>query len=337
MRKLLFIFLSMFFVLGTYAQVTDSSAGKTPDTAKKSHPSIQAQPAAGSNVADKKTPGSDSGHVVKDTASAASAAGSRIPVRHSVKKNTVTREDLAFCFPQWFYHHGVARDASLVSLHEAHNSGDTFFYCLLAILFFTGLIRVAFPRYFRQVFQFILQPRVRKKNLRDDRSAENTIPSILLNLLFVITCSLCIVQLARPDFTIDEGWRYWAWCALSIAIIYTIKFIVIKFSGWIFDARPAASVYNYVVFSINKILGIIFIPVIVFAAYGAPSLVSAIYSASGIVIIALLSYRYIASFILLRGNLKVSVFHFFLYLCAIEILPLLIAYKILLMKFGKVI
>lgn len=336
MQKLLFIFLSMFFATGVYAQATDS-AGKSTDTVKKNHPAMQVQPAVRGNVTGKKIPGNDSARVVKDSTPAVSSAAIKVPAGHTVKRNSVTREDLAFCFPQWFYRHGVVQDASLVSLHGTRKSGDIFFYCLLGILFFTGLIRGIFPRYFRQVFQFILQPRVRKKNLRDSNSADNTFPSALLNLLFVITCSLCIVQLAKPDFTVDEGWRYWAWCALAIAVIYTVKFVVIKFSGWIFDAQSAASVYNYVVFSINKILGVIFIPVIVFAAYGAPSLVSVIYSASSIVIIALLSYRYIASFILLRGDLKVSVFHFFLYLCAIEILPLLITYKILLLKFGKII
>ncbi|HEY0298668.1 MAG TPA: DUF4271 domain-containing protein [Arachidicoccus sp.] len=248
------------------------------------------------------------------------------------------REQLAFYLPKWFYNTGVAKDSiTLFNLHTERNESDIFFFCLLGVLLIVGLIRLFFPKYFRQVFQFILQPRVRKKNLRDSNNAENVVPSVLLNLVFVITAGLCIVQLAKRDFSVENDWKYWLFGATAITVIYLVKYTVIKISGWVFNAVAAASTYNYVVFSINKILGIILIPIIILATYGSSGIVSMIYSASSIVVVALLAYRYIASFILMRGNLRVSTFHFFLYLCAIEILPLLILYKVLLLNLGKII
>jgi len=44
----------------------------------------------------------------------------------------------------------------------------------------------------------------------------------------------------------------------------------------------------------------------------------------------MLFYRFIISYRPVRSEIKVNRFHFFLYLCAFEIAPLLLIYKVLL-------
>jgi hypothetical protein len=48
----------------------------------------------------------------------------------------------------------------------------------------------------------------------------------------------------------------------------------------------------------------------------------------------LILYRYLFSLTSVRNKLHVSSFHFFLYLCAFEIIPLLILYKLIVQYFG---
>ncbi|MFX5793321.1 DUF4271 domain-containing protein [Acinetobacter baumannii] len=56
---------------------------------------------------------------------------------------------------------------------------------------------------------------------------------------------------------------------------------------------------------------------------------------AGIVIICLLFvYRYLVSFGSLRNDLKLNIFHFFLYLCAVEITPMVLLYKLLVNYIG---
>jgi hypothetical protein len=50
-------------------------------------------------------------------------------------------------------------------------------------------------------------------------------------------------------------------------------------------------------------------------------------------LIGLLAYRIILTFAAVRNQVKVNPFHFFLYLCAFEIAPLLLVYKGLLLFF----
>jgi len=42
--------------------------------------------------------------------------------------------------------------------------------------------------------------------------------------------------------------------------------------------------------------------------------------------------RYLVSLARIRKNLSVTAFHFFIYLCAVEIVPLLVIYKILFLQ-----
>jgi hypothetical protein len=51
---------------------------------------------------------------------------------------------------------------------------------------------------------------------------------------------------------------------------------------------------------------------------------------SYILVGGMLLYRFIISYRPVRSEIKVNRFHFFLYLCAFEIAPLLLIYKVLL-------
>ncbi|ANI89200.1 hypothetical protein A9P82_07785 [Arachidicoccus ginsenosidimutans] len=337
--KKIFLILSLFIGLGLNAQTKDSAQKSvtTADSAKKDSPKHHIA------VIPKNVSRNDSNVQKKDAASANVAT-----VKDNNEKNISTESPsvtpvhhknlLGKIFPQWFYKTGgKSSEADTINLHPQSDAPDLLFFIFLAIVLLVGVIRVGFPKYFTQVFQFILQPRIRKKNQRESNSAENVAPALLLNFLFVVTVSLCVVQLSEKDFSLIAAWKYWLYGAVAISIIYLVKYLVIKLSGWMFGEVQAASTYNYVVFSINKIVGVLLVPIVVFVAYGSPQVVSVIYSAFSVIVVCLLAYRYIASFILMRGNLKISAFHFFLYLCAIEIIPLLIVYKVLWLNFGKII
>jgi len=45
--------------------------------------------------------------------------------------------------------------------------------------------------------------------------------------------------------------------------------------------------------------------------------------------------RYLISLARIRKNLHVPAFHFFIYLCAIEIMPMLVIYKLLFLRSGN--
>jgi hypothetical protein len=112
-------------------------------------------------------------------------------------------------------------------------------------------------------------------------------------------------------------------------IVYLGKYIFLAFSGWVFNVPEATSGYTFIVFLVNKVLGIVLIPFIILITFSPLEIKQVAITISAGVILALFLYRYLITFGVIRSNLKVSALHFFLYLCAVELLPLVLIYKLL--------
>jgi hypothetical protein len=77
-------------------------------------------------------------------------------------------------------------------------------------------------------------------------------------------------------------------------------------------------------------VGIFLLPIIALLAFPTPGLMPVVLTISYILVAGMLFYRFIISYRPVRSEIKLNRFHFFLYLCAFEIAPLLLIYKVLL-------
>jgi hypothetical protein len=82
---------------------------------------------------------------------------------------------------------------------------------------------------------------------------------------------------------------------------------------------------------INKIIGICLLPCLVLLAFSDRNIYLIAYTLAYLGVFALLAYRFFLSYGLVRNQIRLNPFHFFLYLCAFEIVPLLLIYKLLLL------
>jgi len=128
-------------------------------------------------------------------------------------------------------------------------------------------------------------------------------------------------------------WLLLFYCIGAVALVYLVKFTVLKFTGWIFNMRDAADTYIFIVFLVNKLLAIFLLPLLIVMAFSLASWGEVLLTLSYIMVGGFFTYRYIVSFAPVRREVKVSQFHFFMYLCAFEIIPLLLIYKVLLRFF----
>jgi hypothetical protein len=165
-----------------------------------------------------------------------------------------------------------------------------------------------------------------------DQLLQAPIPSLALNLLYVINCGTFLTFAAlHYNFTrITNCWLLLAWCMAILVVIYFVKFIMLRITGWIFNVRHATDIYIFIVFMVNKVIGIFLLPVLVLLAFTEPPLYTIALNLSFAMLIIFLGYRFIISYRPIRNEIKVNRFHFFLYLCAFEIAPLLLIYKVLL-------
>jgi len=223
--------------------------------------------------------------------------------------------------------------ARVAEPHEAEDK-DGLFYLLTGLVFFFAIIRVAFPRYFRNLMALVFRASLKQKQIRE-QLIQTPLPALLLNIFFVIVSGIYIVFLLH-HYGFGEGTNFWLlllYCMASVALIYIVKYMVLKFTGWVFNMREAADTYIFIVFLVNKLLGIFMLPLLILMTFSLPSWYMSLLTLSYILVVSFFAYRYIVSFAPVRREVKVSPFHFFMYLCAFEIVPLLLIYKVLLSLF----
>jgi hypothetical protein len=114
-----------------------------------------------------------------------------------------------------------------------------------------------------------------------------------------------------------------------LILLYFTKYLFLTFSGWVFNVKEATDTYIFVVYLINKIVGIVLIPFILILAFSNRQVVDIGVTLSFLVLLLLFLYRYLISYAPVRKEVKVSPLHFFFYILAFEITPLLLIYKVL--------
>lgn len=202
------------------------------------------------------------------------------------------------------------------------------FYLLAALLLMLGIIRTTYSRYFINMFRVFFNSSLRQSQLTD-QLVQDKLPSLLLNALFIFTAGFYFYFIIQREGLIadDLNLVFIGSTMAALVLIYVVKFFTLKFIGWITGYHNEADTYIFIIFLINKIIGICLLPVIFILAFADTPLVNIFVIASFIIIGLMLLVRFLRSYGLLQHRLRVSRFHFLLYIFSLEILPLLLIYK----------
>ena len=207
-------------------------------------------------------------------------------------------------------------------------SQDFLFYLLLAVVFLLAFFRLFYQRYFTNLFRVFFNTSLRQSQLTD-QLLQAKLASLFFNLFFTITGGIYVYFLLRYFHWIksDRMITLMSACVICFALIYLGKFIVLKFTGWLTGYKEVTNTYLFIIFLINKILGVLLLPVIIIMAFSQIILVKWVVALSLLMIGLLLLLRFFRSYGLLQNQLKVSRLHFLLYIAGTEIVPLLLIYK----------
>ena len=228
---------------------------------------------------------------------------------------------------------GAKANAQESNIKQFQGKEALFYLIILLILIFAFLKR-AFPKYFNDLFRVFFRSTLKQRQIKE-QLIQTPFPSILLNGFFVVSGGLYIaflVQYFRLD-PLGNFWLMFIYGSILLSLIYLVKFCTLKASGWVFSMEEQADSYIFIVFIINKMLGIFLIPFLVLLAFAQGGLYKAGITLSCVAVGAMYIYRGILTYSAIRNQVKVNPFHFFLWLLAFEIAPLLLIYKGLLLFF----
>ena len=211
---------------------------------------------------------------------------------------------------------------------------DWIFYLFAGLCLYLGFIRLAFPKYLSDLFRVFFNTSLRGKQIREQLLMDR-LPSLLLNIFFCLSSGVFLYFLLRyfGYFSEQGNWFQLGSCVAAISLLYAGKYVFTELAGLIFDRRQAAEIYSFVVFMVNKVVGLWLLPAGLMLAFSPTSTQNTVmvFAVGGLA--ALLIYRLNRGWQALRNTLKINQLQYFVFVGAFEVVPVLLLYKVLLRFF----
>jgi hypothetical protein len=209
-------------------------------------------------------------------------------------------------------------------------SKDWLFYYILGLLFMFGVLRIAYPRYFNDLFRFFFRTSLRVNQIRE-QLVQSGLQSLFFNTFFAFSFGVYLFLLLsyfKSSLQVS-AWLVPVGASACLLLLYLGKYVFLKISGWLFSIETATETYTFIVFLINKVAGIVILPFVIVIAFSTANIVPAAVSLSLIIVAGLFLYRFLRAYRPLQSEVKLSRVHFFLFFIGVEIAPLLLIYKVL--------
>jgi hypothetical protein len=193
-------------------------------------------------------------------------------------------------------------------------------------LFIFAWIQTSYAKRLNQIFRAVAQSHHVNQLERDGNIFKERI-ALGLGLNYYLISSIFIFQILREFGIVPAGFNTFSITGIifiALLVFQSLKSFVIYTSGVIFNTTESARQYQLIILIFNYIIGIVLLPVVVIAFYWN----SVAFLISGIIIVSLLLlYRIARGFLTGQDNKSYNLFYLFLYLCTLEILPLLLIFK----------
>lgn len=240
------------------------------------------------------------------------------------------KEKMATALKHSFYFND--QDNAVNAIEQPHSFRDRTpdFFIILVLITFIGIFRAVHPAFFRNLFRAFRNPTLSSRQLRDP--LQNSVANLIMDIFFCISMGVYLYYALSYVLKKEPLHHYpiimiMGFVLLFIAV-YSIRFLFLKFTGWVFNIQETTGNYSFNVFLINKIIGIVLIPFTVILAFGEGAWVQVMLFISLIVTLILITNRYIRSVSFFGHFLRFSKLHFFMYLCASELLPAAVLVKL---------
>lgn len=224
-------------------------------------------------------------------------------------------------------------------LREIHNNPqpinrphqDWLFFVLLFIVISFTWLKVFYNKNFKQILAAIVSINATNQIVRDENILVQR-ASVVLTVMFNIVSSVLLYQASIlfdwPSDYISQGFSRFLIFAVLISCVYSVKFLLLKLAGFVFRLDKPIANYIFNIFLINNILGVFLIPLLISITFLPGMYVKYIFNLAVIFVIVSFIYRLVRGIIIGLSQEVFSIFYLFLYLCTLEIAPLLILIKL---------
>jgi len=207
------------------------------------------------------------------------------------------------------------------------------FWIYLGMFIILAWVRIFFSQRFQLLIEANFSTRSLHQLIREGNPFNERI-SIALCVIYVMSIAMVIFQVLKllihkSSFMIPDFQLFLLLC-LTVIGFWALKLLIMNFLSSIFKTEEINNEYKLNILTTISFLGFLLLPILVFTVYLGSSWL--IYICLGIIIFFSL-FRLVKGFIIGISLTRFSYFFLFVYLCTLEILPLLVVAKLILKYF----
>ena len=198
------------------------------------------------------------------------------------------------------------------------------------LLVLLGIVRVSFPSQVLSIIQAFYNDRMLLQINKED-TLYSSWPFIFLYILFGFAVGLFVY--VCNGYYWEGGYRAGVNTFLGISVfvmlLFVLKIIVTRFLGRVFDVQRIVREYVSILYLSYFNAALVFLPVVLILSLVPHSQMVWIIPVTLIVVLGLFIFRFIKTASSILRNHRFSKFYLFMYLCCLEIAPILILVKVL--------
>ncbi len=234
---------------------------------------------------------------------------------------------------------GVKKVAPSPVLQPQKNStsiNDRSFLSIVAgiLIIISTVLIVLYRSVVSQIYRAFLNDNILKLKQREQGSFLHLSLIALYFLFFLNAGFFCYLIAKNFGPPIQDQWQTLAFCTLGVSGIFMLKHLFLRLLGVIFPISKELRQYSFTIVVFNITIGLLLLPLNLLTALGpSGSSKYLIYSTLGIIAL-IYCFRFMRSLLIASRHISLNKFHFFMYLCTVEIAPTLVLVKLLLMIQG---
>lgn len=210
------------------------------------------------------------------------------------------------------------------------NTRPAWILVVMLLLFLgIGLVRFVFRSAFQNIIQAYYNEQVTQDISKED-SLVTSWPYIFLYVLFSMSLGLFLLIYisAFGDSAMLTVENFFSLSAF-VAVVFIVKILFIRLIAAIFELQRVAREYITVLYLMYFNTMLILMPFLLIVTFSPVEYFNILLILFAVIAAGLFIYKFILTAFRLLGQLKFSIFYLILYLCALEIAPILILIKAL--------
>ena len=219
------------------------------------------------------------------------------------------------------------QSAALIPKEVDFHPAWVFLY-LFALLGFFAWIRVYYGNIFSQTVQASTNFQVAVRMFKDKSTLQNQLDNILYAFYFLSLAYFLFFMEDRLDLAPYKihGVLLYLFNLVLLAGIFMARVVLMNLLGSLFNRLELFREYLYHTFIFNKLLGISTLSLMLFVVYTRGVLQEAFFWITTATIVTVLIMRLIRG-VTFSFRKDISIFYMFLYLCALELVPLALLFR----------